>query len=77
MGDQDITVVLPVNLQPYVDGIMIKVNDVIDPSLTGYSDWTQISEKSVYPYLYRYVYNINTGTELWSLGSTKKLIFTV
>lgn len=70
------TVLLPVNLRPYSGGIMIKTNDVWDKSLVDYSDWTQVEEGSVYPYLYKYVYSINTGSQLWSLGSQYKLIFT-
>ncbi len=70
------TLVLPANLAPYVDGIMIGVNDLWDKSLIEHSEWTQIQEKSVYPFLYKYVYSINTGTELWALGSQEKLIFT-
>lgn len=70
------TLILPTNLQPYADGIMIHYNDVVDHSLTGYSDWTLIPERSVYSYLYKYVYSINTGTELWALGSQTKIVFT-
>lgn len=76
MNNEENTLVLPVALAPYVDSIMIRTPDPVDKSLTGYSDWTQIEENTTYPYLYRYVYYINTGTQLWALGSMEKKIFT-
>lgn len=75
MNNDENTLVLPAALAPYVNSIMIRTPDPVDISLTDYGDWTQIEEGTQYSYLYRYVYYINTGTELWALGSMRKLYF--